>query len=202
MESQGDKQIITLDTDFPIWDRFFTVAPLVLIGSRDANSNYNFAPKHMAFPMSWENFFGFICTPKHATYQNIKRENVFTVTYPRPTQVVSTSLAAASRTEDDVKPALSALDSFLAEKVDGRFVSDGYLFLECELKSVFDDFGPNSLITGRVVIAHVHQEALRTSDRDDNDLIHDSPLLVYVDPGRFARIEQSFAFPFPSDYKR
>ena len=35
--------IATLDTDHPIWERFFTVAPLVLVGTRE----------HDGQPLDW-----------------------------------------------------------------------------------------------------------------------------------------------------
>jgi hypothetical protein len=81
-------------------------------------------------------------------------------------------------------------------------VADGYLFLECELDRIVDGFGVNSLIAGRIVAAHVHPDALRVSERDDNDLIRELSLLAYLSPGRFARIEESFSFPFPADFQR
>ena len=31
----------------------------------------------MAMPMSWKNHFGFVCTPRHNTYQNIQRSGQF-----------------------------------------------------------------------------------------------------------------------------
>ena len=34
------------------------------------------------------------------------------------------------------------------------------------------------------------------------DLIHQSPLLAYLAPGRFAAIERSNAFPFPAEMKK
>ena len=46
------------------------------------------APKHAAFPLGWGSFFGFVCTPRHSTYHNVRREGIFTVSYPRPTRVV------------------------------------------------------------------------------------------------------------------
>jgi flavin reductase (DIM6/NTAB) family NADH-FMN oxidoreductase RutF len=94
------------------------VAPLVLIGTKEKDG-YDLAPKHMATPMGWENYFGFVCAPRHRTYQNIKHERVFTVSYPRPTQLVLTSLAAASRCGDDAKPSLLALPTFPASQVVG-----------------------------------------------------------------------------------
>ena len=101
--------LVSLDLKRPIWERFFTVAPLLIIGTRDETGAVNLAPKHMATPLGWQNYFGFVCTPRHRTYQNIRREGVFTVSFPRPTQVVLTSLSAAPRDDDDVKPAPGAL---------------------------------------------------------------------------------------------
>ena len=198
----GEDSLVTIDTDQPIWERFFTVFPLVVIGSREADGSYDLAPKHLAMPMSWENHFGFVCTPRHGTYQNIKREGVFTVSYPKPSQVVLASLAASPRCGDGSKPNAGVLATIPAREVDGVFVRDGYLYLECELHQIFDGFGENSLITGRMLTAHVQQESLREAERDDNEIFRDSPLLAYLYPGRFTAIHESFSFPFPEGFKR
>ncbi|MGE0826249.1 MAG: flavin reductase [Candidatus Binatia bacterium] len=195
------EHIRTLDVDLPIWERFFTVAPLVLIGTKEADG-YDLAPKHMVSPLGWDNYFAFVCAPRHRTQQNIQQERSFTVSYPRPSQLVLASLAAAPRCGDDEKPSLLALPTFPASQVDGVFVSDAYLFLECTLERIVDGFGDNSLIVGRIVAAHAHDDALRTSDRDDQDVISQAPLLAYLSPGRIARIAESFSFPFPLDFKR
>jgi flavin reductase (DIM6/NTAB) family NADH-FMN oxidoreductase RutF len=79
-------RLVTLDTSEPIWDRFFSVSPLVLIGSREADGSFDLAPKHMVTPMGWANYFGFVCTPRHRTYSNIARTGAFTVSYPRPSR--------------------------------------------------------------------------------------------------------------------
>jgi hypothetical protein len=50
MKNYIAEELLSLDSEEPIWSRFFTVAPLVLIGTRDANREYNLAPKHMAMP--------------------------------------------------------------------------------------------------------------------------------------------------------
>jgi flavin reductase (DIM6/NTAB) family NADH-FMN oxidoreductase RutF len=202
MNGNKYENLVTLELELPIWNRFFTVSPLVLIGTRDASQEYNLAPKHMAFPLGWDNYFAFVCTPSHTTYHNIVREGTFTVTYPRPTQIIFTSLSAAPRDDDNFKPSLVALPIFPAKSIDGLFVQDGYVFLECQLNRIIDDFGSNSLIVGEIIAAHVHQEALRASERDDGQLIFDAPLLAYLEPGRFARIEQTFTFPFPTGFKR
>jgi flavin reductase (DIM6/NTAB) family NADH-FMN oxidoreductase RutF len=194
--------LVSLDPKLPIWERFFTVAPLVLIGTREENGTFDQAPKHMVTPLGWMNYFGFVCTPRHRTYQNIRREGAFTVSYPRPTQIVLTSLAAAPRDDDDVKPALALLPTRPARLIDGVFVRDGYLFLECMLDRIVDDFGENSLIAGRIVAAEVAEDALRLSDGDDAEVLRTAPLLAYVAPGRYAEIRYGHAFPFPMGFAR
>lgn len=186
----------------PVWDATFTVAPLVVIGSREEDGSYDLAPKHLAFPLSWEDHFGFVCTPRHATYWNCQRAGQFTVSYARPSQVVLASMAAAPRCEGDAKPSLRAIPTFPALEVDGELVADSYLFLECELDRIIDGFGANSLVCGRIVAAHARTEAIRREDRDDNEVVSGQPLLVYLNPGRYARIETSYAFPFPEGMTR
>ena len=193
--------VVTLDVERPIWDHFFTAHNLVVVGTRQTGGQMDLAPKHMAIPMGWQNYFGFVCTPRHRTYLNIKQEKEFTVSYPRPTQVVLTSLTAAPRCEDDTKPSLRALPTVPAPNIDCVFMKDAYLYLECKLNRIIDGFGENSLIIGKIVGAYVAKEALRSSERDDNDLIFSNPLLVYLAPRRFATIKDSKAFPFPAQFK-
>jgi flavin reductase (DIM6/NTAB) family NADH-FMN oxidoreductase RutF len=187
----------TLDLGYPIWDRCFTVAPLVLVGTIDPDGKPDLAPKHMAFPLGWDNYFGFVCTPSHATFRNVERTRSFAVTYPRSTDVVVASLTAAPRCED-TKPIVGMLDTFPANQVEGVFVRNGYLFLECALEQIVTGFGRNALIAGRIVAAHVDPAALRSSDRDDAEILLEVPQLAYLYPGRFAVIDATQAFPFPS----
>ncbi|MCK4776171.1 MAG: flavin reductase [Candidatus Krumholzibacteria bacterium] len=201
-ENEFENYVASLDTDRPIWDHFFMVHNLVVIGTRQPEGEFDLAPKHMAIPMGWQNYFGFVCTPRHRTYLNIKQEKVFTVSYPRPTQVVLTSLTAAPRCEDDTKPSLQALPTVRAPNVECVFMKDAYLYLECELNRIIDGFGENSLIIGKIVGAYVAKDALRSSERDDNDLIYNTPLLAYLSPRRFATIKDSKAFPFPAQFKK
>lgn len=191
----------SLNLEHGLWERFFTVAPLVLVGTVGADGTPDLAPKHMAFPLGWENFFGFVCTPSHATYRNIERSGEFTVSYPRPDDIVKTSLTASPRCED-AKPILGLLETFPARQIEGLFVANSYLFLECRLMQIVDGFGENALIAGRVVAAHVDREALRSSDRDDADLMLRAPQLAYLYPGRFAVIGETQAFPFPAGMRR
>jgi flavin reductase (DIM6/NTAB) family NADH-FMN oxidoreductase RutF len=195
-------RLIELDVGEPIWDRFFWVAPLVLIGTREPDGAHDLAPKHLVTPASWQNYFGFVCTPRHHTYQNIARERAFTVSYPRPSQLVLTSLAASPRCGEEGKPALKALPVFPAQVVDGVLAEGGYLFLECELERIVDGFGENSMIVGKIVAARVDSRSERIPDRDDQVLIHDAPLMAYLHPGRFTEISQSNSFPFPAGMEK
>ncbi len=194
------KDLVALREGLPVWDRVFTVSPLVVVGTKEEGGDYDLAPKHMAMPMGWENYFGFVCTPRHRTYHNARRKGVFTVSYPRPTQVVLASLAASPREDDGSKLAVDALPTFRASEVDGVLIEDAYLFFECALDRIVDDFGDNSLIVGRIVAAHAREDCLRASERDDQDLIHASPLLAYLNPSRYASLSESYSFPFPAGF--
>jgi flavin reductase (DIM6/NTAB) family NADH-FMN oxidoreductase RutF len=202
MSTNDADRLIPLTTDRPIWDRFFTVFPLVIVGSKEEDGQYNLAPKHLAMPLGWENHYCFVCSPRHTTYHNIRQHGAFTVSYPRPTEVLLASLAAAPRCEDSSKPSLLVLPTIPARQVDGVMVEGCYLFLECTLDRILDGFGPNSLVIGNVVAAAAHEDALRAEERDESDQIFQFPLLAYLNPGRLAEIRQSVAFPFPQGFSR
>ena len=191
-----------LNMEFPIWDQIFTIHPLVVIGTVNPDSTYNFAPKHMAFPLGWENYFGFVCTPKHTTYQNIKTNGEFTVTYPKPDQVVDTSLTASPRSEDDTKPVLDSLDKFEASNIEGAFLQGGYAFLECKLIKFVDGFGENSLVLAEVVAAKAWSDVIIKPSKTDDESLFNNPRLVYISPGRYATIDKTYAFPFPAKFKK
>lgn len=194
--------LVTLSPSHPIWDRVHMAAPLVVVGTRESDGGWDLAPKHMASPMGWGDYFGFVCTPRHRTYVNARREGAFTVSFPGPGQVLVASLAAAPRCEDSEKPSLDLVDTFPATTVEGPLVEGARLHLECELHRIYDDFDVNSLITGRIVAAHVDEQALRRPDRDDRDLLQASPVLVYLPPGRYAAVGETRAFPFHRGWSR
>ncbi len=81
------KEFISLDVLYPIWSHFFTIAPLVIIGTKEGEG-YDMAPKHMAMPIGFDNYFGFVCTPRHGTYQNVLKSKEFSVSFPLPNQVL------------------------------------------------------------------------------------------------------------------
>jgi len=202
MDNEDTQGLVELPVDRPIWDRVFSVAPLVIVGSQEESGQFDLAPKHMAMPLGWENYYCFVCSPRHSTYHNIRRHGFFTVSYPCPSDVLLATLAAAPRCEDLTKPSLLALPTFPARRVEGVLVRDCYFYLECTLHSVLDGFGPNSLILGEVVAAAASKESLRAEERDENEQIFQFPLLAYLSPGRFAEIRQSRSFPFPKGFTR
>ena len=200
--SLDPNRLVELPLTDPLWDRFFWVAPLVVVGTREPTGDYDFAPKHLAMPLSWETHFGFVCTPRHATYHNAIREGAFTVTFVRPDQVVVASLTASPRCEDTSQPVLSALPSFEASRVDGLFLEGGHVFLECEMDRVVDGFGENSLVCGRIVRAVVDEQALRVTDGDDEAILDRAPVMAYLDPDRYTPVTRSLSFPFPAGFNR
>lgn len=199
--SEKESSLVDIDTREPVWERFFTVAPLVLIGTTDEDGSPDFAPKHMVTPMGWQNYFGFVCAPSHSTCANIARTGEFTVSYPKPSQVLYTSLAASPRTGSG-KPILEYFETFPARNVAPGFIDDAYLYFECRHFRTVDGFGQNCLITGEIIAALADRDFLRSSEFDDQELLHASPLMAYLAPGRFAAIDRSNAFPFPLDMKK
>lgn len=189
---------IPLDKATPLWQRVFTVAPLVVVGTKEGD-RYNLAPKHMVVPLGTDNYIGFVCTPAHATFQNIQENGFYTISFIHPSQVIIASLAASSRVnEAGDKPGLLGLPMSRARTVDCVLVDEAYLQLECELEKFVGGFGEHSLIAGRVVDAYADERALRISDADEQRVLLESPLIAYVHPGRFAKISETYAFPFPA----
>lgn len=203
MKKSTKHNFYTLDTSIPIWDRVFTVAPLVVIGTKEGAA-YNLAPKHMATPIGFDNYFGFICTPNHATYQNIIEKKEFTVSFPLPNQVVLASLSASPRCDDisKSKPIVDALPTIKATTVDALCIEESYLFLECKLFKIIDGFNENSIITGKIIAAHVDKNYLKESEKDEQQQLKENPLLAYIAYGRFTKITETYNFPFPKNFKR
>ena len=200
-ESSVPGNVVNVDTTVPVWEQFFTVAPLVLIGTRDEDGSLDLAPKHMVTPMGWQNYFGFVCTPRHNTCSNIERTGEFTVSYPKPSQVLYSSLAASPRQQGH-KPVLNFFTTFSGQDVSAPLIEEAYLYFECRHFKTIEGFAENCLITGEIVSAYAEPDFLRSNEFDDQEIVHDSPLLAYLSPGRFATIDRSNAFPFPANMRK
>jgi flavin reductase (DIM6/NTAB) family NADH-FMN oxidoreductase RutF len=199
--ARHDWRLVELSTETPIWDRFFTVAPLVLVGTKEGDG-YDLAPKHMAMPLGWSNYFGFVCTPRHATYRNVLATREFTVSFPRADRILQTSLAAGERLDDSTKPTLAAVPTFPATVVDGVLVEGCIAYLECAFERLVEGFGENSLIVGEIVAAAVERDAIRGGDVDDADLLHHLNPFVYLAPGRFGIVRETYSLPLPAGFRR
>lgn len=191
-----------LECSVPIWDRFYLVRPLVVVGTVEPDGGFDLAPKHMAGPMSWDNYYGFVCCPDHATYKNVVRTGQFTVSYPTPEQLIETSFTAGPRAADASKPSLRGVRTVPATVVDGVLLEGARVHLECELDRTVDGLGPNNVVIGRVVAASVEETALRGLDREDEHTISDAPILAYLQPNRFCVIDESRSFPFFQGWSR
>lgn len=203
MENTSQNGLYTLDISNPIWERLFSVAPLIVVGTKEGE-HYNLAPKHMAIPLGFDNYFGFVCTPTHSTYKNIEKTAVFTVSFPLPNQVLMASLSALPRCSDNFnsKPIIDVLPTSKASLIDAPYLRDCYLYLECELIKIIDGFGDNSLITAKIIAAHVDKNYLKLHDKDEQNQIMQHPLLAYISPGRYAKITETYNFPFPKNFKK
>lgn len=192
-----------LDTNSPIWNHVYTVAPLVVIGTKE-NDGYDLAPKHMATPLGFDNYFGFVCTPNHGTYKNIKKYREFTVSFPLTNQVLITSLSATSRCDEisKTKRISETIPTIEATTIDALFVKHSYLYLECKLFKIIDGFNQNSIISGKIETAFVNKNYIKYSELDEQKQLNEHPLLVYIANGRFAEIRKTFNFPFPKNFKR
>ena len=204
MADQSAPPMVDITDNPNLWTRFFMVHSLLVIGSQEKDGGFNLAPKHMAMPLGFGPYLGFMGTPRKTTYRNIKREGVFTVSFPQPDQIVQTSIAASPREKDDRKPAIDAIQTVAAKKIEGIFMKNSYLQLECNLHEIMGKFGEWEMIVGEIIAAYVHEDALRLEGDDarDNKLINESPLLAYLHPDRFATIKKSHMFPLPKDFKR
>ncbi|MET7028275.1 flavin reductase [Sediminicola luteus] len=203
MEKTVADHYISLNTDTPIWNQFFTVGPLIVVGTKEGD-HYDLAPKHMATPIGLSNYFGFVCTPNHATYHNVKATREFAISFPLPDQIVLSSLSASPRCGErsDEKQIISSLPTVKATSVDALFLEDSYLYLECNLFKIIDGFDNDSIITGKVITAFVKSNYHRDPEGDDQDMINNNPLLAYIANGRFASISETFNFPFPKGFER
>lgn len=197
-----DRDLVTLQPDQPFFETLYTVSPLVVIGTREADGSENLAPKHMAFPLGWGDHFGFVCKPAHGTYENVERTGEFTVSYPRPDEVLEASLAAAPRDSEGDKPTLEDIETATGESVNAPAVADAYAVLECELDRIVAGFGDAGLVAGEAVAKHVHTDAHRTHDEEPEVLLERAPALAYLYPDRFAEIRETQAFPFPEGFER
>ena len=104
--------------------------------------------------------------------------------------------------EDYPRDVVQHIPTVSSEDGENIFVADSYLFLECDLHKIFDGFDDYSIITGTVEKAFVHKKYKIHSDQGQQGRIYENPLLVYVAQGRFAKVHETMAYPYPKDFER
>ncbi len=201
-ENLSKGNYLELDLDRP-WSNFYMVSPLIVVGSKGADG-YNMAPKHMCTPLGFGPYYGFVCTPRHQTYHNIKDSGCFTISFPVPDQVVMTSLSAIPRCGErrNRSKIIKQLPTFKAQKVDALCLDGAYLIFECTLDQIIDGFKDYSLIIGEIIRVRVRKNYLISSEKDAQEVIFMNPLLAYLPDDRFAEISKTRTFPFPKDFSR
>lgn len=197
------KDFISLNVKETIWEHFYTVAPLVVIGSKE-DEGFDLAPKHMVTPLGFSDFFGFVCTPRHNTYHNIKKYSRFSVSFVKPDQILLSSLAAMPRcaVKDFSKEITNEIPTVKGGDGETIFIRDSYVMLDCTLHKIIDGFDDYSLISGRIERAMVHKNYKVLSDEGQQQQIYDHPLLAYIAQGRFAIIKETLSYPYPKDFQR
>ena len=194
-------QQVELSRGGELWDQVFVPAPLVLVGTAEADGGFDLAPKHQAMPLGMGDFYGFVCTSRHRTHENVLRTGEFTVSYPTPDQVVAIGQAAAPRVGDE-KLTLSLVEHVPAVEVDGVLAAHASLWLECRVDRIIEGFGEHDMIVGRIDRAAAPCWAVRDPDRDDAESLHANPALVFLAPARFASVADTRSFPFPAEFSR
>ena len=68
--AKGFEDFVSLDTKKALWEQFHTVAPLVVIGTKEENG-FDLAPKHMVTPIGFSNYFAFVFSLRNFLYDGL-----------------------------------------------------------------------------------------------------------------------------------
>lgn len=183
--------LLSLELKQPLWSRFFSIAPVVLVGTRNEDGSQDLFTTHCVLPLANPNRFAVLVPPSTPTARNAAREGAFAVSFPRPGQVVEASLAA----NVGPHPLGDQIPTFQAPAIDAPFLEGAYVHLECEVERTLEELAPDVLVLGKVVGAYVDREFRRMAERDDHDLLVKNPLLAFAIPGRIAKVSDTDAFP-------
>jgi flavin reductase (DIM6/NTAB) family NADH-FMN oxidoreductase RutF len=181
---------------------YFTIKPIILVTTLGRGGFPNVAPKTQCMSIGKrEEYFAFVCTPEHHTYQNVKANREFVVNYPGPELIEKVS-AASQFAENIDEVALSGLTSIPSLVVKPPRIKECRVHLECKLVDV-EDLDDGSMVLGKVVSRSGNREISFKKGRAQEDikLLSTHPLLAYVYPNHYARIITAEKFIFPKNYK-
>jgi flavin reductase (DIM6/NTAB) family NADH-FMN oxidoreductase RutF len=178
------------------------VKPLILVTTLGPKGLPNVAPKTQNMDVGrHEQYFAFVCTPRHHTYQNLKANQEFVVNYPGP-ELIERVSATAQLAEDCDEIALAGLTGTPSLVVKPPRIKECYLHLECRLVEI-KDLEDSSLILGRVVARSADKEVSfkRGKSKENMGLLSKRPLLAYIYPDHYTKINVAEEFIFPKNYK-
>jgi len=137
--------------------RYFTVKPLILVTTLGPDGLPNVAPKTQNMDVGrTEEYFAFVCTPKHHTYQNAKTNGEFVVNYPGPELIrnVSASSQFAENVDEIALAGLTAIPSLVVKP---PRIKECFAHLECRLVEI-KDLDSASIILGKIVARSASRE--------------------------------------------
>lgn len=181
---------------------YFTVKPLILVTTVGPSGLPNVAPKTQNMNVGRnEEYFAFVCTPKHHTYQNVKAQGEFVVNYPGPDLIrnVSASSQLAENVDEIALAGLTAIPSLVVKP---PRIKECFAHLECKLVE-FKELDNVNIILGRVVARSASREVSfeREKAKANIRLLATHPLLAYVYPDHYTKINDAKEFVFPGNYK-
>jgi len=180
----------------------FSIKPIILVTTLGSNGLPNVAPKTQCTSIGrHEEYFAFVCTPRHHTYQNAKADGEFVVNYPGP-ELIERVSAASQFAENVDEVVLSGLTSIPSLVVKPPRIKECRVHLECEVADV-KDLDDGSIILGKVVSRSGDREiSFKKGTAEENiNLLSTHPLLTYVYPNHYASINTAEKFIFPKNYK-
>jgi len=183
-------------------DQYFTIKPIILVTTLRRSGLPNVAPKTQCMSVGRrEEYFAFVCTPKHHTYQNAKADKEFVVNYPGPNLIEKIS-ATSQIAENIDEVALAGLTSIPSLVVKPPRIKECMVHLECKVMDI-KDLGDGSIILGKVVARSSNPEISfkRVMAEESLNLLSKHPLLAYVYPDHYTRIDTAEKFIFPKNYK-
>jgi flavin reductase (DIM6/NTAB) family NADH-FMN oxidoreductase RutF len=184
------------------YGRYFTVKPLILVTTLGPEGLPNVAPKTQNMDVGrQEQYFAFVYTPRHHTYQNVRANREFVVNYPGP-ELIGKVSAAAQLVEGVDEVALAGLTGIPSLVVKPPRIRECYLHLECKLVEI-NDLEDVSVILGKIVARSADKEATyeRGKAKENVALLRKRPLLAYVYPDHYTKISVAEEFVFPKNYK-
>ena len=135
------QRAIPIPVERPIWGRFFTVAPLVIVGTVEGEG-YDLAAEAHGDAARLGQLLLLRLQPRAPDPGQRRADGRLHGQLPAPGRDPRRQPRRPPRApRTSQSPALAAIRTFPAREVHGVLVEDSYLWLECELDRIVDGFG-------------------------------------------------------------